>query len=80
MSIKWIFALILLFYGLHSLAVDIPFNEIIEEAEQSQTQLSEEIRAQLVETQRKTPESITISQIVPLEGSKITIYSYTSQR
>ena len=76
MSLKWIFALVLLLYGFQTFATDIPFNQVIEEAQASQDQLSAEIKTQLVETQRKTPEPITVSQTVPLEGSKLTIYTF----
>jgi hypothetical protein len=79
MSLKWVFALIFFLYSLQTFAADIPFNQIIEETQQSQSQLSSEIRSQLVETQRKTPEAITVSQTVSLEGSKLTVYSLTNQ-
>lgn len=79
MSLKWVFALILLLYSFHTFAADIPFNQVIEEAQTSQDQLSSEIKTQLVDTQRKTPEQLTVSYTVPLEGSKITIYSFTNQ-
>jgi len=80
MSLKWVFAFILILYGLQTFSAEIQFNEAIDEAQLNQAQLASEIRAQLVETQRKTPEQITVSQTVPLEGSKLTIYSFTTQR
>lgn len=80
MSLKWVFTFILILYGLQTFSTEIPFNEAIQEAQLSQNQLANEIQAQLVETQRKTPEQITVSQTVPLEGSILTVYSFTTQR
>lgn len=79
MSIKWVFALILFMYSIQTFSAEIPFNEAIEEALLSQTQLAAEIRSQLVETQRKTPEQITVSETVSLEGSLLTVYNFKTQ-
>lgn len=79
MNIKWVFALIFFMYSIQTFSVEIPFNEAIEEALLSQTQLAAEIRSQLVETQRKTPEQITVSETVSLEGSLLTVYNFKTQ-
>ncbi len=79
MSLKWVLAAVLLFYSFQTLAKNIPFNEVIEEAQKNQEQLSADIRSQLIETQRKTPELLTVAYTVPLEGSKLTIYFFTNQ-
>lgn len=74
MQIKWIFTITLLLSSLNTFSAGIGFNEIIEESQTTQTKLASEIQTQLIDTKIQTPEQITVSQTVSLEGLVLKVY------
>ena len=75
MTLKWIFALILLVYGLKALSSEIAFNEAIEESYKAQLQLASQVQKQVgVDlAQQKTP-AVSTGRTVTLEGSSLKIF------
>lgn len=74
MNLKWIFALILLVYSFDVFSSEIQFNDVIEASQSNQKLLASNIQSQLWDTQRKTPEQLTVSHTVSLEGSVLKVY------
>ena len=53
MSLKWIFALLVVFYGFNSFAFEIEFSRLIEENYQDQLKMAHEIQEHLGITHQK---------------------------
>jgi predicted PurR-regulated permease PerM len=68
MSLRWIFLVLLVAYGVSVFASVENFNEMIEQTTHEQNQLAAEIRSRLENTNEKTLE-ISRNESVDLKGS-----------
>ena len=74
MSLKWIFAMLVVCYGLSSLADTINFNQLIDKNMQTQNQIASEIQTQVGLSKQKSLKDLSVSEVVSLEGFNLRVF------
>lgn len=79
LGIRWALVVLVVAYGLSTLAAVENFNEMIAETQHDQQQLSSEIQTQLDIQKEKTPEGTISKETIASEGFKIILIKNTSR-